>query len=353
MWAGCPHPAKHSAYSFYPLWLRLRVKRRSGDLKDVPIPTPSGLGPGDPWPKKWAVAARLPFLTACVMPVLAALAASWRAQGSLRPWLALLTLVGVALIHAGFNLANDFFDHLSGADAANRVPTPFSGGSRVIQDGVVSPRAVLVASLVLLAAGSACGIVLWLATPGHTLLAIGLAGMALGWFYTSPPIRLAHRGLGELAVGVAFGALPVLGTEWVQRGCLSLEVAWVGLPAGLLVAAILLVNEFPDAESDAGASKRNLVVRLGRRRAARGYAGGMAAAYLVLLPAVAGGWLPPLAAVVVLVAPLSWKATRVLRAHHSDVRALLPAMAATIAQQAIFLLLLAGACLADFALHAW
>ena len=321
-------------------------------MKDVPIPTPSGLSPADPWPRKWAVAARLPFLTACVMPALAATAACWRVQGFLRPWLALLAIVGVALIHAGMNLANDYFDHRSGADASNRAPTPFSGGSRVIQEGIVSARAVLVAALGSLAAGSACGIVLWLHTPGYALLAIGVAGLAIGWFYTSPPVRLVHRGLGEVAVGAAFGVLPVLGVEVVQRGRFSLEVAWLGLPAGILVSAILLANEFPDVEADAAAGKRTLVVRLGRRGAVAVYELFLFIAYGSVAAGVAMGWMPPLACVVALVAPLSWKAVRVLRAHPAEVRALLPAMAATIGQQAAFLLLLTGAYLADLALHA-
>jgi len=322
-------------------------------LKDVPIPTPSGLSPADPWLKKWLVAARLPFLTASVMPALAATTAAWRLEGALRPGFAVLAIVGVALIHAGVNLANDYFDHRSGNDAVNRLATPFSGGSRVIQEGIVSAGAVRAAALACTGAGAACGVALWLATPGHTLLIIGLAGIALGWCYSAPPLRLAHRGVGELAVGVGFGLLPVLGVEHVQRGGLSLEVGWVALPAGLLIMAVLLVNEFPDVEADAAVGKRTLVVRLGRRRAAVVYEVLVVGAYASVAGGVAMGWMPPLAAAVVVVAPLSWRAAWVLHTHYDDVRALLPAMAATVAQHAIFLLLLTGAYLADRALRAW
>ena len=339
-------------------WIRrkgqhLGQSRGAIGVRHVAIPTPSGLSPHDGLVRKWAVAARLPFLTASVLPAVAGTAGAWRAEGALRAGLAALAIVGVALIQAGANLANDYFDHRSGADAANRAVTPFSGGSRVIQEGILSPRAVVAAAALCLAAGAACGIVLWRLTPGHTLLAIGLAGMAIAWFYTAPPVRLAHRGLGELGIFVAFGLLPVLGVEWVQRGRLTAEVGWLGVPAGLLVAAILLVNEFPDAAADAAAGKRHLVVRLGRARAVVLYELLVVGAYASVAAAVVLGWLPLLACVVGLVAPLSWRAVRVLRAHHREVAAMVPAQAATIAQQALFLVLLTGACLADMGLRAW
>ncbi|HUT32001.1 MAG TPA: prenyltransferase [Planctomycetota bacterium] len=316
-------------------------------------PRATGLLPSDPWLKKWVVAARLPFLTASVMPVLATAAAAWRADGSLSLGLAGLALVGIALIHAGANLSNDYFDHRSGADGANRFSTPFSGGSRVIQEGVVSPRAIVTAAAVCTAAGAACGIWLWLHTPGHVLLVIGGVGIATSWFYTAPPLRLVHRGVGELATMMGFGVLPALGTEWVLRGRLTLEVSWVGLPAGLLVAAILLINEFPDREADAAAGKRTLVVRLGPRRAVAAYALVLAATYGAVGVGVLARWMPPLAGLVVVVLPLSWRILRVLRANYADVGGLLPGMSATILQQMLFLLILTAACLAALALPAW
>jgi 1,4-dihydroxy-2-naphthoate polyprenyltransferase len=296
--------------------------------------------------RKWLVAARLPFLTGCLLPVAAATAAVWRLEGRLPSSLhALLALVGVALIHAGANLANDYFDHRSGADEANRFATPFSGGSRVIQDGLLSPRAVLFAALLCLAAGAACGIVLWLRT-GLPLLVIGLVGIAVGWCYTAPPLRLAHHGLGELAVFVGFGLLPVLGAEYIQRGAFSWQVGWLAVPAGLLIVAVLWINEFPDLEADAGAGKRTLVVRLGTRRAEVGYELLVLGAYLSVGLAIALGWAPPFAAAVLLAAPLTARAVRILRAHHAEPLALIPAQAATIGQHALFLALLTAAYLA-------
>ena len=310
----------------------------------------SGLKHGDSWLRKWVVAARVPFLPCGILPVVVGTAAAWRATGQLALAPALLAVLGIALIHAGVNLANDYFDHRSGTDVANRSITPFSGGSRVIQQGVLSARAILHASLFCFATGSLCGIGLWLVTGSNALLAIGVFGVALGWCYTAPPLRLSHRGLGELAVWIGF-ALPVLGAECVQRGTLSLQVSWLGFPAGILVAACLVANEFPDMAADGSVGKRTLVVRLGRRRAVLVYVLIEALLYGSVGVGVAAGWFPVLAAIVVLAAPLSWRAIRVLSAHYDDVPALIPAMAATVAQQAAFLLLLTAAFLADLAFH--
>jgi len=322
-------------------------------LNEVPVPSACMASANDPWPKKWVAAIRLPFLTASLMSVVAAIAACWWAYGPVRWGFAGLALAGIALIHAGANLANDYFDYRSGADPANLCPTPFSGGSRVLVEGVLTPRAVLAAAVLFTLAGCACGIYLWRHTPGYTLLIIGMMGVALAWLYVAPPVRLAHRGVGELAVGVCFGILPAMGTEWVLRGRLSPEGSWVGVPAGLLVAAILLINEFPDAAPDAFAGKRTLMVRLGPGRAALLYAALLALMYASVLAAVLLRWMPALAALVFLVTPLSVRITRLLHAKHGDVPALIPGMAGTILQQVVVLLVLTGAYVADLALRTW
>ena len=323
-------------------------------MKQVALPVGSGLAADDPLLKRWLVAARLPFLTGSVLPVVAATAAVWWADGRLhRPVCALAAVVGVALIHLGANLANDYFDHRSGADEANRWVTPFSGGSRVIQEGILGAGAVRAGALVCLGAGAACGVGLWLTTGVHAVAIIGLVGVALAWCYTSPPLRLVHRGLGEPTIFVCFGLLPVLGAEAVQRGAVSLAVGWVGLPAGLLITAVLWVNEFPDVESDAAAGKRTLVVRLGTRRAAAAYGLLVGGAYVSVLVGVMAGWMPWAALVVLLTAPLSWRAVRLLRAHHAEPAAVVPSQAATIGQHAVFLTLLIGGYLAALGLRAW
>jgi 1,4-dihydroxy-2-naphthoate octaprenyltransferase len=98
---------------------------------------------------------------------------------------------------------------------------------------------------------------------------IGVVGLVLGWSYHGPPLKLAYRGLGELDVLICYGPLLAVATYMLQRGAWSWAAFWLALPLGILIAAFLWVNEFPDYVADRSAAKKNLVVRLGRRAASR------------------------------------------------------------------------------------
>lgn len=217
----------------------------------------------------WVRASRAPFLSASLLPaLLGAFAAYWR-TGRLSAAGLLATLAGIACVHLGANLANDYFDYKTGCDSRNPEPTPYSGGSRVIQDGLISGRAVVTASAFFFAAGAVLGLYLNSLVPGNGILIIGLIGIAGGLFYTAVPVKLSYRGLGEITVFLCFGPLLVAGSYLVQSGRLDSDVFAVSLPAGLLVLAILLVNEVLDVRWDREAGKNTLVVALGRER---GYA---------------------------------------------------------------------------------
>jgi 1,4-dihydroxy-2-naphthoate octaprenyltransferase len=151
----------------------------------------------------------------------------------------------------------------------NPEPTPFSGGSRVIQDGLVSARASLALAIAFLAAGFGMGLVLNYMIPGNMVLLLGIAGMLCGYLYSAVPAKLSYRGLGEVVIFAAFGPLTVMGGYLCQTGEVNLFSFLISVPAGLLVLAILLVNEVLDLEWDAKAGKRTLAVRLGRRDAYR------------------------------------------------------------------------------------
>ena len=124
-------------------------------------------------------------------------------------------------------------------------------------------------------------LIVWQREPG--VVWIGVAGVALAYFYHAPPLRLSYRGLGELAVAVTYGPLICAGAFLVQRGTLSGEVLWLSLPLALLIAGFLWINEFPDYLADKGAGKRTLVVQLGRWRASQGFAVIVAAASLLMV----------------------------------------------------------------------
>ena len=229
----------------------------------------------------WLREVRAPFFTASIAPVLVGSAAGFSVSGEFQPALFALALAGTVLLHAGANVANDYFDHVSGNDAANRHLTPFSGGSRVIQEGLLSPREVLVGSWLMLLAGTIIGLVITMLTHSLFILALGAAGLLGGYFYTASPVRFGYRGVGELIFVLLFGVLPVCGSYYLQaHGAVD---AWALLPGALVgvpIALVLLVNEFPDLDADAAVGKRTLVVILGRAGAARLYFALLGATYI-------------------------------------------------------------------------
>jgi 1,4-dihydroxy-2-naphthoate octaprenyltransferase len=119
------------------------------------------------------------------------------------------------------------------------------------------------------------------------ILWLGVVGTALAYFYNAPPVRLSYRGLGEAAVALVYGPMIVSGTVLVQRGAVEPGVVAASAALGILIAAFLWVNQFPDYHADRSTGKRNWVVRLGRESAARvfGVLIAAAAAAVALLPA--------------------------------------------------------------------
>lgn len=168
---------------------------------------------------------------------------------------------------------------------------------------------------------------------GPALLLFGAAGLFLGYFYTAPPLRLvARRGLGELSVALAFGPLMTAGTAFALTGHATAADFLVGLPVGLLTAAILFINEFPDAGADAAAGKNQLVVTLGKARARWGYVALLAGAFLADVALVVQGLAPRGALLMFAALPLGLWAARILFAHYDD-RRLVGANAKTIQLQ--------------------
>ncbi len=264
--------------------------------------------------KRYFAATRPAFLSVTLVGCLLGLASAYHDLHRGRPITALLTLLLALITHAAVNVLNDYFDHRNGSDAANieRV-FPFTGGSRFIQNGVMSPEAVLRFGLMLFAAVIPGGLLLvWASGPG--LLWIGVLGMAVGWAYSAPPLALASRGLGELAVASGW-LLVVLGADYVQRGSFAALPALAGASYALLVANLLYLNQFPDAKADAQAQKRTLVVRLGAARARWGYLMIAFLAHAWLVGAVLLGALPPAAAWGLLSLPPTLIAARALIRH--------------------------------------
>lgn len=187
-------------------------------------------------------------------------------------WLA-ATAVSLFGFEVAKNAWGDVIDYDSGTDLAVKEEdrTAFSGGKRVLVEGLLTRAQTWGVAGVFVSAGILFGLaIVFLREP--KALWLGLVGAALAWSYQGPPLKLAYRGLGELAVALSYGPVVVLGTYLVQTGRLDWDVFWLSLPLGLLIAAFLWVNEFPDHDADKSSGKSNLVVRLGKKNAAKGLA---------------------------------------------------------------------------------
>jgi len=278
----------------------------------------------------WLVIMRLPFLTATFVPLLVGAAvANFLGYDVSWGWLG-LTVLGGSLLHIGTNTANDYFDHTSGTDEANyNYMVPYSGGSRSIQMGLISAKGMLTVSLVAFLLSAVVGVPL-IQKAGMDVLWLGLIGFVSGFFYTAPPFRFASRkGLGELLIGLNFGPLMVAGSALVQTGQILPEALLAGIPIGLLVAAIVYMNEFPDHDGDKATGKDTLIVVFGLEQARLGYVFLVVGAFVSIIVMALNGTLPMLSLIALPAAYLGIRAVQTLYKYYND-RLLLPANAGTI-----------------------
>jgi 1,4-dihydroxy-2-naphthoate octaprenyltransferase len=280
----------------------------------------------------WLLAARPRTLPAAMAPVLVGTSlAATQDDFSVLPFLA--ALVGSVFIQIGTNLSNDYSDARRGADTEDRL-----GPVRVTAGGLMPPRRVLTGTYVAFGVAVAAGLYL-AAVAGWELLVVGAASILAGVLYTGGPRPYGYEGLGELFVFAFFGLVAVAGSYFVQVEELRWEAVALGVPVGLLAAAILVVNNVRDVDTDRRAGKRTLAVKLGRERVRRLFVAMVLVAFLVpvaLVPTLSVWLLLPLAAV-----PLAPPLVRTVTTR-TDGPALNGALAASGRLLAVFSVLLAG-----------
>ncbi len=279
---------------------------------------------------RYFAATRPAFLTASLMACLIGLAISWHSGLAFDIPLASVTLLFALLAHAGVNVLNDYYDALNGTDAQNTQRIfPFTGGSRFIQNGVLSLRQTRNFGFALTAGVVAAG--LWLmARTDAQLMYIGLAGLFIGWAYSAPPFNLVGRGLGEFCVTACILSITV-GADFVQRKGFDAAPFIAGLSYALLAANLLYINQFPDRAADTAAGKLHWVARLEVSKARWGYVLIVALAYIWLVASALLGWLPLPALLALFALPLSIKAARELLRHAAEPQQLADAIKLTIA----------------------
>jgi 1,4-dihydroxy-2-naphthoate octaprenyltransferase len=279
---------------------------------------------------RYFLATRPAFLSVSLFAALIGVAAAYYGGTTLAPATALVSILFALVAHAAVNVLNDYYDELNGSDRVNTERLfPFTGGSRFIQNGVMSTRATLHFGLALLGATVLAG--LWLmSVSGPGLFWIGAAGCFIGWAYSATPLKLNSRGLGEPCVALGFGLIAV-GADYVQRKTFAAMPALAVASYALLVTNILYINQFPDRRADEMAGKRHWVVRLGVRAAPWGYVAIGSAAYLWVIAAVLAGALPKPTLATLATLPMTFSAARQLLAHAGTPAKLAPAIKQTIA----------------------
>ncbi len=290
--------------------------------------------------KQWVMASRPWTLTAAAAPVILGTGLAIGRDG-FRFGPALAALLGALLIQIGTNLANDYYDHLRGADTEDRV-----GPLRVTQAGIIPPDTVRNGALLVLGLAFLLGFYLvWVG--GFPVVLIGLTSLICAIAYTGGPFPLAYHGLGDLFVFVFFGLVAVGGTFWVQALSFGPEVLLAGAGMGALSSAILVVNNFRDMKTDARAGKRTLAVRIGPTGTKVEF--GLLIVLGLSVPFLGVAWfdwtpwtLMALHAALLLIRPL-W--TVMTFSSDTDPRALIPALIGTARAAGLFGLLM-GATLA-------
>ncbi len=246
--------------------------------------------------KAWLQEVKLGILPASTVPIFTGTAVAYGIYGVFYWDLFITTLIAGIFLHWGADVANDYFDHTeeqTGSDDINvEFIRPYSGGSRTIQQGLLTPKEVAIGSVVCYLIAAIVGFYV-VFRVGWVVLAFGLIGAFFGLVYSLPPIRLVKRGIGELVIGIVFGVLMVVGAFYVQVQ-IPIALTWplvipfdqfyepffMSIPISILIALVLYINEFPDYVADRDANKRTFVVRLGRKNAAKGYTLLLSAVYV-------------------------------------------------------------------------
>ena len=225
-------------------------------------------------PAQWLAGARPKTLPAAVAPVLVGTGVAQALDG-FRLVPALLALVVALALQVGVNYANDHSDGKRGTDA-DRV-----GPMRLVGSGAASAHAVLVAALLAFAVAGVAGLAL-AAYSSWWLVAVGAVSIAAAWTYTGGPIPYGYRALGEVFVFVFFGLVAVVGTTFGQTRTVEGLAFAAAVPVGLLITAILVVNNLRDVHGDAAVGKRTLAVLLGERATRWFFTGLLVAAFVVV-----------------------------------------------------------------------
>jgi 1,4-dihydroxy-2-naphthoate octaprenyltransferase len=217
----------------------------------------------------WIKLSRPPFLSVGAFPFILGTLLAWKLEGVFNAHVFIAGMTAVILIMLSTYHSGEYFDYEGDTLSHQMHRNRFAGGSRVLQSGALSPRTALWTSIITFAVAAGIGIYIQfgLQTGPYTIL-LGSLGIFPGFFYSTRPIRLVDRGVGEIFIGFCYGWLPVASAFYIQAGYIAPVIHWIGIPIGFTIFNVIFLNEFPDYAADKTVGKKNLLVRLGIERGA-------------------------------------------------------------------------------------
>ncbi len=283
----------------------------------------------------WLRAIRIRFLLASVIAVSNGLAIAYWKYGIIDPLYAVFTYIGVIFLHASVDLLNDYWDHKRGIDSAT-TRTKFSGGTGVLPEKLLTPRAIYLAGLMFLILGAAIGIY-FVVIRGITIaLILGFAIVAIYFYSTS----IVNAGLGEMFVAIK-GMLIVVGTLYIQYPTVDPAALYVGSIVGILSATVLFVNSFPDHDADKSKGRRTLVIILNRETASDLFPIFIICTYAIIVIGIFLGFTRIYSLISFASIPFAIKSILLLRDGRESIEKMVPAMATTVSYSRITGFLLA------------
>jgi len=217
--------------------------------------------------RAWIALSRPPFHAVGILPFFLGTFLAYRLEGAFHPEVLALGVSGVMLIMLSAYHSGEYFDQKENAISSRLHSNPFAGGSRMIPEGKIPARVAFWTSMAAILLALLIGIVLqFVCRTGPYTLFLGLLGALPGFFYSTEPVRLVKRGLGEVLIGFCYGWLPVASAYYIQTASIAPVIHWLWLPIGFSIFNVIFLNEFPDYEADAAAGKKNLLVRIGKSK---------------------------------------------------------------------------------------
>ncbi|MEN6469809.1 MAG: prenyltransferase [Smithella sp.] len=215
----------------------------------------------------WMILSRPPFHIVGILPFVLGTMLAYRLARAFSLEVFILGIAGVILIMLSTYHSGEYFDQKENAISSRLHQNQFAGGTRMIPEGKMPPGVALWTSIITLLMALTIGIVLqFVYQTGPYTLVLGCLGALPGFFYSTEPIRLVKRGLGEMFIGFCFGWLPVASSYYIQTATIAPVINWLWLPIGLSIFNVILLNEFPDYEADVATGKKNLLYRIGKQK---------------------------------------------------------------------------------------